>query len=81
MEVGVAEAKDRLSELIGRAEAGEVVTITRHGRPAVTLNAATPPVTAERIEGFIRALAPYRGGMPRLSDEEIVHAVHSGRKY
>ena len=33
----VAEAKNRLSELIDRALAGEGVTITRHGRPVVEL--------------------------------------------
>ena len=39
----VAEAKNRLSELIDRALAGEDVTITRHGRPVVELR----PVEAE----------------------------------
>ena len=34
----VAEAKNRLSELIDRALAGEGVTITRRGRPVVTPN-------------------------------------------
>lgn len=41
----VAEAKAKLSELIDRAEKGEAVTITRHGRPVVEMKpvaAATP---------------------------------------
>ncbi len=33
----VAEARNRLSELIDRALAGEGVTITRHGQPVVEL--------------------------------------------
>ena len=33
----VAEAKAKLSELIDRAEKGEGVTITRHGKPVVEL--------------------------------------------
>jgi prevent-host-death family protein len=33
----VVEAKNRLSELIDRALAGEGVVITRHGRPVVEL--------------------------------------------
>ncbi|HET7716616.1 MAG TPA: type II toxin-antitoxin system prevent-host-death family antitoxin [Bauldia sp.] len=39
----VAEAKNRLSELIDRALAGEGVTITRHGHPVVELKPVTPP--------------------------------------
>lgn len=35
----VAKAKDSLSSLIAKAEAGEEVIITRHGRPAVELRA------------------------------------------
>lgn len=38
----VAEAKAKLSELIDRAESGEAVTITRHGRPVVELRPVTP---------------------------------------
>jgi prevent-host-death family protein len=36
----VAAAKDALSSLIAKAEAGEEVIITRHGRPAVELRPA-----------------------------------------
>jgi len=40
----VAEAKAKLSELIDRAEKGESVTITRHGKPVVEIRpAAAPP--------------------------------------
>jgi prevent-host-death family protein len=35
--VALAEAKARLSELVARAEAGEPVSITRRGKPAVRL--------------------------------------------
>ena len=35
----VATAKDGLSRLIAKAEAGEEVIITRHGKPAVELRA------------------------------------------
>jgi len=49
----VAEARNRLSELIDRALAGEDVTITRHGHPVVELRpvAAPPgPVTASDLD-------------------------------
>ena len=39
MNVPIAEAKASLSELIRRAEAGETVTITRHGKPVAELSA------------------------------------------
>ncbi len=42
MQVSLSEAKARLTELVRRAEAGEEVVLTKHGRPAVTL---TPSVT------------------------------------
>jgi prevent-host-death family protein len=39
----VAEARNRLSELIDRALDGEGVTITRHGQPVVELKPLRPP--------------------------------------
>lgn len=36
----VAEAKDRFSSMLSEAERGEIVTITRHGRPIVEGRAA-----------------------------------------
>ncbi len=36
-EIGSFEAKNRLSELITRAEAGEEIVITRRGRPVAKL--------------------------------------------
>jgi antitoxin (DNA-binding transcriptional repressor) of toxin-antitoxin stability system len=38
MQVSVKEAKNRLSELIRRAEAGERVVITRDGKPVADLS-------------------------------------------
>ena len=35
--IGIYEAKSRLSELVEKAEAGEVVTITRRGRPVAKI--------------------------------------------
>lgn len=39
--VGLFEAKTHFSELVARAEAGEEITITRHGRPVARL---APPI-------------------------------------
>jgi len=43
----VADAKNRLSDLINRALAGESVIITRHGHPVVELKAVQP--TGRRV--------------------------------
>jgi prevent-host-death family protein len=54
IQVNVAEAKAKLSELIARAEAGEEVIIARHGKPAVTLMAtpkSAPAQTGKRKLG------------------------------
>lgn len=62
----VAEAKNRLPELIDRAIAGEGVVITKHGRPVIELKAiqAPPrPVTAADVDW----LAERRKGRGRVS--------------
>ena len=57
-EVGVLEAKTRLSALIDEAGAGEDVVITRHGRPVAklvrpdTLRQPAGPEVAARIRAL-----------------------------
>jgi prevent-host-death family protein len=41
--IALAEAKARLSELIERAEAGEMVSITRRGKPVARLVSEAVP--------------------------------------
>ncbi len=40
VEVSVAEAKAKLSEILTRVEEGEEITITRRGKPVATLSPA-----------------------------------------
>ena len=47
MDVSVAEAKNRLSELIRAVEGGDRVVITRHGKPVARL--APPPPARRRV--------------------------------
>ncbi|MDX6651538.1 MAG: hypothetical protein QOJ38_319 [Solirubrobacterales bacterium] len=50
IEVGVRQLKGHLSDLIGRVENGETVTVTRHGKPvAQMIPAAVPPHLAKLI--------------------------------
>ena len=45
IQVNIAEAKAKLSELVARAEKGEEVVISRYGKPIVTLTVKpAPPV-------------------------------------
>ena len=38
--IGIYDARSRLSELVGRVEAGEEVVLTRRGKPVVRMVAA-----------------------------------------
>ena len=44
IQVNIAEAKAKLSELVARAEKGEEVVIARHGKPIVTLTVKPAPL-------------------------------------
>jgi len=56
--VNLAQAKARLSELVDKAEGGEDVVITRHGKPVARLAA----VAEQRRP--LRGLADFRARMP-----------------
>jgi len=43
MDIPVTAAKAQLAELVRRAEEGEEIVLTRHGRPAVMLVPVAPP--------------------------------------
>jgi len=65
----VAEAKNKLSELIARAEKGEEIVITRHGREVVkicALEAQRAPVTDADLDW----LALRRKGRGRISAQD-----------
>lgn len=52
MTLGAFEAKTRLSELLVRVEAGEQVTITKHGRPVARLVPATDDASSRDWPAF-----------------------------
>lgn len=50
MNISLADAENRLNELVRRAEAGDEVVLTRDGKPAVRLVAVVPrSLTQEEI--------------------------------
>ena len=56
--IDLAQAKARLSELLDKAEAGEEVVITRHGRPVAHLSPVARPKQP------LPPLAEFRAKMP-----------------
>ncbi len=58
IQVNIAEAKAKLSELVARAEAGEEVVIARHGRPVVSLTPKTTQTTGKRRLGVWKQYGP-----------------------
>jgi len=52
MDVSIAEAKNRLPELIRAVEHGERVVITRHGKPVAQITPAPPSRREVRLGGM-----------------------------
>lgn len=79
--VGAFEAKTHLSELLARVEAGETVTITKHGRPVARLVPVAPAVRDwttywARVDEFRERL---RDRGVAMSHEDIKAAISEGR--
>ncbi len=56
MKISVTEAKAQLTELVRRAEAGDEVVLTRHGRPVMRLVPVARPLTAKDKRAVIERL-------------------------
>ena len=78
--VGAFEAKTKLSELLDLVEAGEEITITRHGKPVATLGAPRKPrLSREQID---RALSIMDGIRERSKPGgSLKELIEDGRRY
>lgn len=78
MDVGIYEAKSRLSQLVERAEAGEEIVLTRRGRPVAKIVNVAPAAKRDRARLLreVRALAA-KIRIPR--DLDIRDIVAEGR--
>lgn len=80
--IGAFEAKTHLSELLQRAERGEEITITRHGKPVARLVPAVDretEATARRgaaVERLLELRKKYSLGKWKARD-----LIDAGRKY
>ena len=66
---GVAEAKNNFTHLLERVEAGESITITRHGKPVAELTASTavlPKPSLEDRRALLNAFAARRDAQTPL---------------
>jgi prevent-host-death family protein len=76
--VATYEAKTHFTDLLNRVAAGEIITITRHGRPVakmVPCEVAQIPTEAEDIVEQFRKLrdgVAKRGGMRGLSAQKLI---------
>jgi prevent-host-death family protein len=72
MDVSIAQAKNRLTELIRAVEDGEQVIITRHGKPVAQI--APPPPARRKIQwGTMRGRIHLKPGWDRpLTEDEFL---------
>jgi len=82
-EFGAAEAKAHFSELLARAEAGETITIRRHGRPVARLVPVKQPLSPEaRMKAHAEWVA-YRDKhkITLGPDLTLKQLIEEGRRY
>ena len=82
-EFGAADAKARFSELLARAEAGETITIRRHGRPVARLVPVKRELTREERLQSWEAWERYRHekNITLGPDLTIKQLIEEGRRY
>ena len=56
MEISVTDAKAQLTELVRRAEAGDEIILTRHGKAAVRFVAMKAPPNSEFKRSLLREI-------------------------
>ena len=81
--VGSFEAKTKLSELLDKVEAGETVTITRHGKPVAQLIPAQPDHDPEAMRALVEEIKRTRvgRGKPAGPGTTIPELIKAGRRY
>jgi prevent-host-death family protein len=73
--VGVRDLRDHLSAYLERVKAGEIITITEHGRPVATLVSQMPSPKLLELAGQGRVTLATK---PRTSLDKIVGVPYDG---
>lgn len=68
-EVGMHEAKTKLSQLVKRAERGEEIVITRNGKPAVRLAPVAATTSLASVRGAWRGQVRVADDFDELPDD------------
>lgn len=79
IEIGVFEAKTRLSELLRRVERGEKFTITQRGRAVANLVPVAGEHEASRVADAVEALRKC-SRIEGVSGDEVLEWIREGRK-
>ncbi len=77
--VGAYEAKARLSKLLERVEAGEEITITKHGAPVAKLVPVKKRVSAEERIAAIERIQELSTGLS-LGELKVKDLASEGRR-
>jgi prevent-host-death family protein len=81
--VGAFEAKTKLAELLDKVEAGESVTITRHGKAVARLVAIKTDDERARMRALVEEIKRTRIGRDRGArpGTTIPELIKAGRRY
>lgn len=81
--VGAFEAKTKLAELLDKVEAGEHITITRHGKAVAQLVAVRTEDEQARLHALIEEIKRTRVGKDRGAKpgSTIAELIKAGRRY
>ncbi len=81
--VGSFEAKTKLAELLDKVEAGETVTITRHGKAVAKLVPANGADQQEKRRQAVEEIMRWRVGKDRGAKpgSTISELIKAGRRY
>ncbi|MDA8108780.1 MAG: type II toxin-antitoxin system prevent-host-death family antitoxin [Betaproteobacteria bacterium] len=78
MDIGIYEAKSKLSRLVEKAEAGEEVVLTRRGRPVAKIVAAAPASRRDRVS-LLREISKLARRVKIPREVSIAEIVSEGR--
>lgn len=82
--VGILDARNKFSALVERAENGEEVVITRHGKPVARLVGMEKDTDSERrtrARDAVRAIREMRGEVKALGDTTVKGLIEEGRRF
>ena len=79
--VGVFQARTQLSQLLDEVEQGEIVTITRHGRPVAVLAPVESARPGETGEEWFAGVKRLRKEITLGGTATIRQLIDEGRRY